>query len=86
MNLRTTINNQSGAMLIFIVVFTGIFVVIMTGLISLISYQKKLSDSRVAQIQALHIAEAGINYYRWHLAHDPDDYQDGTGYAGPYIH
>lgn len=36
--------------------------------------------------QALNIAEAGINYYRWHLAHAPDDFQDGTGQPGPYIH
>ncbi len=33
---------------------------------------------------AFQIAEAGVEYYRWHLAHDPDDYQDGTGKPGPY--
>jgi len=35
---------------------------------------------------ALSVAEAGINYYLWHLAHDPTDYQDGTGGPGPYVH
>ncbi|TAK89204.1 hypothetical protein EPO04_03855 [Patescibacteria group bacterium] len=40
---------------------------------------------------ALQIAEAGINYYLWHLAHDAADYQDGTGAPatapyGPYVH
>jgi len=35
---------------------------------------------------AIQIAEAGIDYYRWHLAHAPTDYQDGTGEIGPYIH
>ncbi|MEZ4156543.1 MAG: hypothetical protein R3B52_01000 [Candidatus Paceibacterota bacterium] len=35
---------------------------------------------------AFSIAEAGIEYYRWHLAHDSDDFQDGTGEEGPYIH
>ena len=35
---------------------------------------------------AFAIAESGIEYYRWHLAHDPDDFQDGTGEEGPYIH
>lgn len=79
-------NQEQGAALMFIVVFTAIFVLMMSGLISLITYQKRLSDSRVAKIQALHIAEAGINYYRWHLAHDPDDYQDGTATSGPYVH
>jgi len=36
--------------------------------------------------QAFTIAEAGIEYYRWHLAHDPEDFQDGTGEDGTYIH
>ena len=36
--------------------------------------------------QALAIAEAGVEYYRWHLAHAPQDFQDGTGHAGPYVH
>lgn len=35
---------------------------------------------------AFQIAEAGIDYYRWHLAHSPEDYQDGTTTTGPYIH
>ena len=35
---------------------------------------------------AFHIAEAGVNYYRWHLAHDLTDFQDGTGEPGPYVH
>jgi hypothetical protein len=39
----------------------------------------------IAREQALAIAEAGVNYYRWHLAHDPDDYQNGTGEEGPYV-
>lgn len=36
--------------------------------------------------QALAIAEAGVEYYRWHLAHAPQDFQDGTGQPGPYVH
>ena len=36
--------------------------------------------------QAFAIAEAGIEYYRWHLAHAPAGFQDGTGHAGPYVH
>ncbi len=33
-------------------------------------------------------AEAGIEYYRWHLAHAPLDYYDGLGATstGPYVH
>jgi hypothetical protein len=40
---------------------------------------------------ALEVAEAGVNYYLWHLAHNSSDFQDGTGAPatppyGPYTH
>lgn len=45
--------------------------------------------------KAFNIAEAGINYYLWHLSHNPTDFKDGKttpttpdatlGY-GPYVH
>lgn len=36
--------------------------------------------------RALAIAQAGAEYYRWHLAHAPTDYKDGTTNPGPYTH
>ena len=36
--------------------------------------------------KAIQLAESGIDYYRWHLAHAQTDYQDGTNAAGPYVH
>lgn len=49
----------------------------------------------IGRQQALHIAEAGVNYYLWHMAHNSSDYRDGNttpatpdanlGY-GPYVH
>ncbi len=77
---------QAGTMLIFVVVMTGIFMMVLAGFLSLIQYQLKLTNARIAEIQATHIAEAGANYYKWLLAHDPDDFQDGTGTSGPYVH
>jgi hypothetical protein len=37
---------------------------------------------------AFSAAEAGIEYYRWHLAHAPTDFWDGRGATstGPYVH
>ena len=40
----------------------------------------------MASERAFELAEAGIEYYRWHLAHVSDDFQDGTGGPGPYVH
>jgi len=56
------------------------------GIAGLVNYQHKLGQQKIHWNNALSIAEAGINYYRWHLAHDPEDFQDGTGEAGPYLH
>jgi len=72
-------NDKKGAILIMTMVFTVIFLIVAGGLIALINQQQRLNRIRKAKAQALHLAEAGVNYYRWHLAHDPDDYTDGTG-------
>lgn len=80
------INHNQGTVLVSLLVLTSVFIILASGLLSLVVYQYKLNKYKVAKAQAIHVAEAGINYYRWHLAHDPDDFQDGTGGAGPYIH
>lgn len=91
LNLKT---NQSGAMFVTALIVTAIFLASAIGLVSLGLYRYKLYLQETAKQQALHIAEAGINYYRWHLAHEPNDFFDGTGGDpgelgapyGPYEH
>ncbi len=46
----------------------------------------KLSLRDYSRALAFSASESGIEYYRWHLAHNHSDYTDGTGHAGPYIH
>ncbi len=75
-----------GSILILTLVFTGIFAVVAVGIASVVNYQYKLAQAKIAWHNALNIAEAGLNYYRWHLAHAPTDYQDGTAQPGPYVH
>jgi hypothetical protein len=62
------------------------FIIVIYALVFILSLQFDYSNRQVASDKALQIAEAGINYYRWHLNEDPDDFQDGTGTNGPYIH
>ena len=69
-----------------LIVMTGAFVVVIYGLLLVLSTQLDYSHRQVASEMSINIAEAGINYYRWHLAHAPEDFQDGTGAAGPYVH
>ena len=72
-------NAQNGGILILILVFSAIFLLTITALISLIMVQRKTTLVKVAKAQALNIAESGVNYYRWHLAHAPEDYESDTG-------
>jgi hypothetical protein len=69
-----------------LLIITGAFLVVIYGLLLVLTLQFDYSNRQVGSDQALHVAEAGVNYYRWHLAHDPTDYKDGQTDAGPYEH
>lgn len=71
---NTLKQNQSGSMLILTLVAANLFLIITMGAIGLAILQQKLNIRKVARAQALHIAEAGVNYYRWVLYHDGQEY------------
>jgi hypothetical protein len=62
---------KKGSMLILILIFTSMFLSILTGILSVGLWQKKVNNKKVADIEALHIAEAGVQYYKWFLLHNP---------------
>lgn len=78
--------SNSGEVILLLLFIVFIFSVTMMPIINWAVIETKVIRSGVNREQALQIAEAGINYYQWHLAHYPSDYQDGTGTAGPYVH
>lgn len=78
--------NQRGTITPALLIITGAFLVVIYGLLLVLTLQFDFSNRQVGSDAALHIAEAGVNYYRWHLAHDPSDYKDGTNNPGPYEH
>lgn len=78
--------NKQGQIAVQMLLFSALAVVLVSGFISLAVAFLQLSVRAVNKTQAFAIAEAGIEYYRWHLAHAPTDYTDGTGALGPYAH
>jgi len=78
--------NNNGNILIYALVFSAIAISVTIGLVNLGSSLFKNIKIVAQREQALQIAEAGIDYYRWHLAHSPLDFKDGTNTAGPYVH
>lgn len=71
---------------LLVLVFSAVFMALIATLSGFIFVQKKVQLAEVNKQKAQNLAEAGLEYYRWHLAHYPDDLQDGTGAAGPYVH
>ncbi len=84
MNFRE--KNQKGSLLIYIIVFVAIFAIVIFPVAANFIAKLQLLKSTIEREQAFQIAEAGINYYQWHLIRFPGDYQDGTGQSGPYAH
>jgi hypothetical protein len=72
---------QSGQLLILVLVFGAIFLIIISSFISSVVTQAQAVDVRVEQQQATEIAEAGLNYYKWYLAHFPGDASGGGTYT-----
>lgn len=78
-------NKKGGYLLVLVLVFGSIFTVIVAGFIGYIITQNQVVNFRHEQQRATDIAEAGLNYYRWFLAHYPGDVTNGTGLPGPHV-
>jgi len=77
---------KSGQLLVVVLIFGAVFLTILGSVIGYIVTQNQLVNQRVQLQKASDIAEAGLNYYKWFLAHNPNDITDGTGLPGPYVH
>ncbi|MCX6778866.1 MAG: hypothetical protein NTU97_01385 [Candidatus Magasanikbacteria bacterium] len=81
------IKKNPGTILLTALVFGAIAItMIFNGVAVFGVMENKAAHFKHNSEQAFQIAEAGVEYYRWHLAHYGSDYTDGTGGAGPYVH
>ncbi len=88
-------HDEQGFALPTIVGMLVALVIILSAATQLVVSNISLVGNNVSSQQALNVAEAGVNYYLWHLSHNPTDYKDGKttpatpdpelGY-GPYVH
>jgi hypothetical protein len=79
---------RRGYMLVTMIIYGSIAIMLMTAMTSAVITMYKMSQAVVEKERTFHIAESGNEYYRWHLAHAPADFKDGTttSSTGPYIH
>lgn len=78
-------HKEGGYLVVLLLIFGAIFFTIFTAFMGFTITGSKVSNAKLNSEQALQIAEAGLNYYKWFLAHYPNDMQNGTGEIGPYI-
>jgi len=66
-------SSSRGMITSYVLVFGSIFLLLFSALSGFIVLQLKNASRKVALEQALHIAEAGINYYRWCMNNGIED-------------
>jgi hypothetical protein len=81
----TQSKQEQGFFLILVLVLGSVFFAITSAFIGYVVTQSQIVTQRTLLDQSVEIAEAGLNYYKWFLAHFPNDITNGTGAAGPYV-
>lgn len=69
-----TTSKPNGYILVSLIIFGGLMIFVMGAIISLLVVQHRSVQRSVSSEKSVQIAEAGANYYRWLLAHDPENY------------
>jgi hypothetical protein len=81
---KSTHTKSGGYLMLLALVFGAIFVTVLGALTGVTVGQNKFQNRSTGNIQAIGLAEAGIEYYRWFLAHNPGNLTNGTSTPGPY--
>jgi hypothetical protein len=63
-------SNKKGSALAYALIIMAVVMIILTSMLGYITNQLKFSADRAQREESFQIAEAGIYYYRWYLAHE----------------
>ena len=66
--------NDAGSAFMTVIATTSILFVLATTLMMMVSYQTATTAQRTARVSAMHVADAGINAYLFHLKAQPGYY------------
>ncbi len=69
--MKVANDGEKGIIITLALIFGFIFLIMLGGLLTIILMQQKQSLQRTAWNEALHLAEAGADYARWHIFHSP---------------
>lgn len=71
-NKSPNAKTRRGSILVYVLVLMTVISIILVSILQYISTQLKFSFNRVEKEKAFQVAEAGIYFYRWYLAHSVD--------------
>src|SRR3989344_3927372 len=84
MSMKKRTNYASrGITTLLVLGFMGVFAIILGTISSYVLEQGRYGRAIYAREIALHVAEAGLEHYRWFLAHNSSIMDDGTGLVSP---
>lgn len=75
---------RRGYLMLLALVFGSVFLTVLGALSSFVLTENRVQTVNTSSDRGFALAEAGLEYYRWFLAHYPTDLTNGTGAAGPY--
>lgn len=79
--------NNSGSTFLYVMVFSAFaFTLVVMIAATYTTFEYRATVYRENREKAFQIAESGINYYVWHLAHNGTDFTDATTTPQPYVH
>ncbi len=67
-----SLKTKRGSMLVYALVIMTVVSILLTSIVGFVVEHLKFSSNRVSREEAFQVAEAGIYYYRWYLAHATD--------------
>ncbi len=71
-NSKLIINNKKGSAIAYALVIIAMISILLSSMIQFIANNSKSSFQVQSKEEAFQIAEAGVNFYRWYLAHETD--------------
>jgi hypothetical protein len=77
---------EAGVTTLLVVAFMGVFTMIMAALVGYVLEQGRYGRALHAREEALSIAESGLEYFKWHVAHNEEIREDGTGLQSSYTY
>ena len=65
------LTKEKGSLMIYLIIIIAIFIMVMFPVVAVFTGKLQLLRLAIKREQAFQIADAGVNYYQWHLIQFP---------------